>query len=123
MRSSPKQQGKLVVVESGTERCFSCGFLLFPLTQSPEDAGSGDSERTWKPEDKRSSEVSAPRGTKGTKRAYDLALKAFQDLAREVRWRFTARLSSKSACLLRSDINAFAEFTFPARRCRRCSEA
>ncbi|CAM9141685.1 unnamed protein product [Scytosiphon promiscuus] len=50
---------------------------------SSDDLGPGNSERTWQPEDKRSPEMSIPRGIKGTKRAYDLALKAFQDLARE----------------------------------------
>lgn len=46
--------------------------------------GDGDSEKVWKPEGKRSPEAFIPRGTHGTKRAYELALKAFQDLAREV---------------------------------------
>ncbi|CBJ32832.1 Hypothetical leucine rich repeat protein [Ectocarpus siliculosus] len=48
-----------------------------------EHVGGGDNEKVWKPEDKKSPEASIPRRTNGTKRAYELALKAFQDLARE----------------------------------------
>ncbi|CAM9500108.1 unnamed protein product, partial [Ectocarpus sp. 12 AP-2014] len=48
-----------------------------------EDVGDGGDEKVWKPEDKKSPEAFIPRGTNGTKRAYELALKAFQDLARE----------------------------------------
>ncbi|CAM9154523.1 unnamed protein product [Ectocarpus sp. 4 AP-2014] len=48
-----------------------------------DDVVGGDNEKVWKPEDKKSPEAFFPRGTNGTKRAYELALKAFQDLARE----------------------------------------
>lgn len=52
--------------------------------ESFQDEAGSDSEGAWKPEEKKSPEAFVPRGTKGTKRAYELALKAFQDLAREV---------------------------------------
>ncbi|CAM9380917.1 unnamed protein product, partial [Ectocarpus sp. 13 AM-2016] len=48
-----------------------------------EDVGDGGNEKVWTLEDKKSPEAFIPRGTNGTKRAYELALKAFQDLARE----------------------------------------
>lgn len=52
-----------------------------------EDGRRGaNSGGDWNAEDKtlKPKEALFSRGTKGTKRAYDLALKAFQDLAREV---------------------------------------
>lgn len=54
---------------------------------SDEDGGRGaNNGGDWNAEDKnlKPKEALFSRGTKGTKRAYDLALKAFQDLAREV---------------------------------------
>lgn len=59
---------------------LSCCFYA----KSFQEEADGDSEEAWKLEDKKVPEAFVPRGTKGTRRAYELALKAFQDLAREV---------------------------------------
>lgn len=76
-----------LLVDQGQAALFvssiSCLIPVFP-PKSFDNAAGDDGDRAWEPEDKKSPEAFLPRGTKGTKRAYELALKAFQDLAREV---------------------------------------
>lgn len=68
------------------------------LLSSFDNAAGDDGERARQPEDKKSPEAFLPRGTKGTKRAYELALKAFQDLAREVLRRYWYCVRAETVC-------------------------
>lgn len=65
--------------------CFLDSSLI-SFEDASSDGGGGGGERKWDVEAKKAPDSAfVPRGTKGSKRAYELALKAFQDLAREVR--------------------------------------
>lgn len=76
-----------LLVDQGQATLLRAPNSMLPFrffVESFDNTAGDDGERAWEPDNKKSPEAFLPRGTKGTKRAYESALKAFQDLAREV---------------------------------------